>query len=162
MKNFLKKMILPTIIMGWATVFLLEVLQYPPKNYIIIRPVYFVMLAFFLVNAVLDFMSCRKDEKEHSNSNVDASIPTKDRIVAFVKSDRIKVPSIFVIFLLAAVLLNILGFFIVLPVFIFSILRIAGVTSWKTLVILSVIVTVVLYLIFQVGLNVTLPYGFFA
>ncbi len=161
MKNFLKKMIIPTIIMGWATVFLLEVLQYPPKNYILIRPVYFVMLAFYLVNAVLDFLGCRKDEKVHTPS-CDVTAPMKDRVVAFLKSDKIKIPSVFAFFLLAEVLLNILGFFIVLPLFLFAVLRIAGVTNWKILVILSIIVTVVLYLIFQVGLNVALPYGFFA
>lgn len=160
MKNFLKKMIIPTIIMGWATVFLLEVLQYPAKNYIIIRPVYFVMLAFYLANAVLDFLSCRKEEKVHIPSgNNDTT--TKERIVASMKSDKIKIPLVFAVFLLSALLLNILGFFIVLPLFLFTVLRISGVTNWITLMLFSIILTVVLYLIFQVGLSIALPHGFF-
>lgn len=162
MKNFLKKMIIPTIIMGWATVFLLEVLQYPAKNYILIRPVYFVMLAFYLVNAVLDFLSCRKEEKVYIPSgNNDTT--TKERIVVVsMKSDKIKIPLVFAVFLLSALLLNILGFFIVLPLFLFTILRISGVTNWITLVLFSIIITIVLYLIFQVGLSIPLPHGFFA
>lgn len=157
MKSFIKRMVIPTIIMIWATVFFLEVIQYPPKNYILIRPVYYVMLIFYVVNGALDFFSCRKRQLKEEKTV--EGIFFKQKIIDFCKSDGIKIPLVFISLFITTLLFDLLGFFIVIPVFMVTVILISGVRDWKILVIFPVILTVLSYLIFKVGLDVALPFG---
>jgi len=160
MTKFLKKMIIPTLIMVWATIFLLEVLQYPPKNYILIKPLYFVMLAFYVINGILDFFACKKDGAFAKDPDK-VAISMKEYTQRFLKSENARIALVFASLFIASILFNILGFFIVVPLLALSILLIAGIRSWKPMVIVPLTLVVVLFLIFKVGLNVRIPYGIF-
>lgn len=154
MKKFLKKMIIPTIILAWATFYLLEVLQYPPKNYLFIKPIYFVLLAFYVLNAVLDYLECRKDKSEKTEK-----VPFKQAVNEFVHSDGMKIVEVFAAVIVAALLFNVLGFFIVVPIFLFGMLFIAGERKVWILIAVPIVVTGLLYLLFGVGLQIRLPFG---
>ena len=47
----LKKLALPTLIIAWAASYYIEVMGYSVKNHRMIQPIFWVMVALYLINA---------------------------------------------------------------------------------------------------------------
>ena len=110
---------------------------------------------------MLDYISFKRSgSEEHVVDEQQGSLREKAQLA--VKSENFKIFLVFFALLAAGLLLNSIGFFIILPLFLLSILFIAGIKNWKPLVIIPIALTIVLYLIFEIGLGVALPYGIFA
>ena len=64
---------------------------------------------------------------------------------------------LFVIFVAYIVLMNMVGYLVVTPFFIFAMMVISGSRRWAEMVISSVVVTAFVYLVFQFVFRVQLP-----
>lgn len=164
MKKFISKMIIPTIILGWATYYIIEVSKFKPLNLVLIRPVYFIMLGLFIINSVIDFLACRKEEKAKETSGEATEQQKEKRSFWTVVKDlaaakQSKIVYIFVAIMLYALLIKPLGFIIVNLLFLFGVLFIMGERKVWKLIVIPIVVTAAMYLIFVVGLKILLPAG---
>jgi len=163
MKKFLSKMIIPTIILGWATYYIISVLKFKPLNLVLIRPVYFVMLGLYIINGVIDYFACRKEEKMKNVAANTAESKEKRSFVEVVKelaaAKQSKIVYIFIMILLYALLLKPVGFIIVNLLFLFGVLFVMGERKVWKLIAIPIVVTAAMYMVFVVGLKILLPAG---
>lgn len=161
MKKFLQKMIIPTVIMIWATWYYITVSGFKPLDSVLIRPIYIILAILYVINGITDYFECKKQaEAEDAQEKASASKMTvADSIKSFFKSPSSKIVLIFVQILLYSLLLKKIGFVIVNTVFLFGVLYAMGERKIWKLIVIPVVVTAAMYAVFVVGLKILLPKG---
>lgn len=158
MKKYLTKMIIPTVILAWAIAYFIEVSKYKPLNAVLIRPVFLVMAVLYVINAVTDFIACRREAAAEG-------VPAREEksllqaVKGFLTSPGSKIVYLFVLIMLYALLLKSVGFIIVNALFLFAVLLVMGERKVWKLVLIPIVVTALMHLIFVTGLKILLPAG---
>ena len=139
--SFLKAMILPTVILAWSAYYIFSIKDTTFKDLILIRPVFFIMVVLYIINAASDY-------REVSDSGEKRS-PIPRKMILFVLG-----------VIVYPILVPFIGFILCTPIFMFYSLMILDVKNKVRLIGLPVIFTVALYVIFKIGFSVPLPTGF--
>ena len=161
MKKFLQKMIIPTAIMIWATWYFFSVSKMKKLDSVLIRPIYFILAALFVVNAISDYIEAKKEteaEKKSAPENEEKKT-FKEILKCFVQSSAFRIVLIFVLIMLYALLLKKVGFIIVNTLFVLGVLLIMGERKVWKLIVIPIVVTAAMYAIFVLGLKILLPKG---
>ncbi|MBR5382964.1 MAG: tripartite tricarboxylate transporter TctB family protein [Clostridia bacterium] len=162
LKAYLKKMILPTVVMVWAFTYYLECLNYKLKSRRMIVIVFFMMLGLYVINGITDFFEVRKEikNKKAEATETEEKAEKKSLVERFKKSSVLRMVAIFAILILYVLVLDTAGFIITTLVCSELVLLVMGERKWYVLVFMPIVLVAVLYLIFRFGLKVPLPKGF--
>lgn len=155
-RAYAKKMVLPTILMIWATTYYIECQSYNLKSRRLVTWVFFIMLALFIINGITDFLQVRRNWIRKS-AEEKRSISPDWKALAGGPAKR--TASIFGTLILYVLLLEPIGF--VLTTFVGSavILFEMEERNWLRLLIISALLTAMLYVAFKTGLRIPLPGG---
>ena len=157
-KAYLKKMVLPTVVMAWSTIYFIECLGYSLKSRRLVQMVYFMMLGLYVINGITDYIATKKEwaEKGDAKDNAKAE-KTSTNLIVMLKENKTIV--LFATLLLYVLALDFIGFIITTLIFTAFVLYVMGERRIPLLVGMPIGLVVLLYLIFKVGLNVPLPTG---
>lgn len=157
LKAYLKKMILPTVIMGWSLTYFLECQNYKLKSRRLVSIVFFMMLGLYIINGITDYLEVRKAFRATSGEK------TKDTASSGrVKPAIARMTAVFVVLILYALGLDRIGFILTTLISSGLIMWIMGERKWYLLVIIPIVLVALLYVIFSLGLRVPLPKGIFS
>ena len=157
MSKFWKEMILPTVLLILATLYYAQVTQLGnPKNYIMIRPVYFGLVLLYVINAVMDYLDCRKELAAGTGAAKEAA---EKQHTEFLDQPLVRIVLLFAAMALFALLLSTLGFLISGFLLIAAIMGIMRVKGWWQYLVFPLLAVAALYLIFKVALGIPLPAG---
>ena len=138
---------IPFVLLVIATAYFFEVSSGKPKDMMLIKPVFYMMVILFCVNAATDLRDILKQKAKVNGSNGDdaslkAITPFAGLTILFV------------------VILPYAGFLLASLVFLFAVLLVFKVDNKVVLYLLPVCVSVGLYLLFEKAFGVELPVGF--
>jgi hypothetical protein len=141
--NRIKVMVMPVVALIWATAYFIQVSRMSAEDQLLIRPVYFALLALFIYNTIKDLRNPEEAENQTTTLN------RKVVIIAAMCAAFIA-------------LLPFLGFLLDSIAFILGALILFKVKDLKVLVGVPVIVSGVLYFLFTEAFFVPLPKGLLA
>ena len=160
LKAYLKKMILPTVVMVWALTYYLECLNYKLKSRRMVVIVFFMMLGLYIINGITDFFEVRKEVKNKKTEAVEEKTGKKSLIERFKNSSVLRMVAIFAILVLYVLVLDTAGFIVTTLICSELVLLVMGERKWYVLVFMPIVLVAALYMIFRFGLKVPLPKGF--
>lgn len=159
LKAFSKKMVLPTLVMIWATTYFLECQNYKLKSRRLVSIVFFMMLGLYVINALTDYFEVRKAWRKQPACDRPAS--PKGNLKEFLLSSGIgRMVAIFAVLILYVLCLDRAGFILTTLICSCLIMLVMGERKWYILVFMPIALVVLLYVIFNFGLRVPLPKGF--
>lgn len=162
-KTYVKKIVLPTLVMLWATVYYIECRGYSLKSRRLVQVVFFMMLGLYVINAITDYFVTKKEWRAKFSAGAVDNDNLKNESRKKIFSQAGKENRTFFLFLLLMMFvlcLNTLGFIIATLVFSAVVLSIMGERRISRLVVLPIVLVITLFLIFNFSLNVPLPIGF--
>lgn len=153
----LKKLALPTLIIVWAASYYIEVMGYSVTNHRMIQPIFWVMVALYLINAYTDLREYKREisEKPADEAKTEESAESKQQ----KKTQTVRIIAVMVCMALYALLLNSIGFIVTTFAFAIGVLLIMGERKWCKILLLAIVLTVGLYVAFDIGLKIPLPAG---
>ena len=137
---------IPFILLLCATVYFAEVSQGKPQDMMLIKPVFYLMVLLFCVNAATDMRAILRDRVKDAQSG---------------SSSLRQILSFAGLAVLLLVTLPFLGFLISSTLFIFLVLTMFKVENRKILFLMPIGVSATLYALFEFVFAVALPTGFF-
>lgn len=169
MKEFWKKIIIPTIIMIWATTYYAEVSSLPARNGLLIKPVYWALLVVYIINIVADYIECRQKTRASGAAGNVARVtwkrPDLKEIGPVLKriydSTGGRVALAFAAMIVYVAVIKKVGFCISTFVLLAALLFLMDLRGWKSLLLFPLIAVVILYVVFKIFLRIYLPAGFF-
>lgn len=136
---------IPFVLLFMAGLYFLEVRGGKEQDLMLIKPVFYLMVVLFLINAVTDMRAILKDKGKAAAAEAD---PLR-KILPFAG---------LAVLLVAA--LPYLGFLISSAIFMLLVLFLFKVDSKAILALMPIVVSVSLYLLFEYVFGVELPVGF--
>ncbi len=159
-KAYLKKMILPTVVMAWSTIYYIECLGYSLKSRRLVEMVFFMMLGLYVINGITDYVSMKKEwAKKAAAEDIVKAEKTTQSFLEMVKANKTIV--LFATLILYVLVLDFLGFILTTLLCSVIVLLIMGERRIPMLIGMPIFLVATLFLIFNVGLNVPLPTGIF-
>lgn len=157
--RYLKKMVLPTIVMIWATTYYFECQGYSLKSRRLVSIAFFIMLGLYVINGITDYLEVRRE--------YEAQKAEKTAVTAFVdwtairQSPTMRTVALFAILAVYVLVLDILGFILTTFLCSMGILFIMDERRILRLTIIPVLLVIALYVSFKIGLRIPLPVGVF-
>lgn len=147
MSQIVQRIGIPFVLLFMATLYFFEVRGGKPQDLMLIKPVYYLMVVLFCINAVTDMRAILRERgKEAAKAAREADSLKKILLFAALS-----------ILLVAA--LPFAGFLVAATLFIFGVLAIFKVETKAVLYAMPLAVTVSLYLLFEHVFGVELPTG---
>lgn len=141
MVAFLKRMIIPTMILLWSLMYVIETRSHSHRDVLLVRPLFILIGITYLIIFLKEFF-CKKN------------VCSND--VAFISAKEIKILILMITYIFA---IKYLGFILTSFLSMLVMLYILDVKKISSLVIFSFLSTAVLYFAFEVILMVPLPSG---
>jgi hypothetical protein len=153
MLPLIQKIMVPSLVMIWASFYFFEVIKLSERNQYLIRPVFYIMLVLFIINTFTDYFDWKNAKMTQKEGKVEASGIFKDL-------DYLKTLALVVLLSAGYIAtMRTLGF--VLSTAIYLLLQVIVLKSKNKLVIvgLPIALTIIVFLIFRQILGVPLPRG---
>lgn len=142
MISFFKKMTIPTIVLLWSIMYVVETSAYSNRDVLLIRPLFVLIAITYLIILFKEYIQSRiKDSREN---------------VAFISAKEMKILLLMITYIFV---IKYLGFVLTSFLSMLAMLYILEVRKIQHLLIFSSVSTVVLYIAFKVVLMVPLPSG---
>jgi len=161
--KLIKKLLTPTIMMGWALYYFLEIQGKKFSAGLFIRPVFWIMLALYLVILWMDIRDWREEKHNQAAAISQADEDEKLSMQAKAAAGKADLQRTIVCVSSAVAyvfLLPFLGFLISTIVFLFGLFCWLKAPNKPAAFILAAVVAVGMYALFKIGLKVPLPTGF--
>lgn len=163
LKAYLKKIILPTLVMVWAFTYYLECLNYKLKSRRMVMIVFFMMLGLYVINGLTDFFETRKEWRKQQAENQSKGAQEEKKqpfsLQRMLSSGTGRMVAIFAVLIAYVLLLEPVGFILTTLACALLVMLIMGERKWFMLVLIPIALSAALYLIFRFGLNIPLPKG---
>lgn len=159
MESLIKKLAIPGVILVWAAVYFSEVITYSERNQYLIKPVFFVMLALFVVNTFADYWQWRGQRltfKPHAEGGKHQQKKTSQE----EKRGYARIGTVLVLMSLYVAALPHLGFAISTVLLVLALLKFMRVNKLLPLCLVPSLLALFLYLVFKTFLGIPLPTGF--
>lgn len=144
MKQLVKLLVIPTLILLWAFSYLYEVRDTSTRNLLLVRPLVLLIAATYLFIAAREYQKMKKGLHSGSNNEV------------FITGKEVKIVALMAVYLL---LVMYLGFIPTSLVMMAVMLYVLDMRKMQTVLGFSVISTAVLYYAFKIILMIPLPEG---
>ena len=141
--------IVPLLLLGYAILYYFQVysLPNPEINLLLIRPVFYMLVVATVIYILLQIFGESNQKNEEDSAQTE---PIKwNRTIAF---SILTVAYVFI--------LDYVGFVILTLVYMVALMLVLGVRTYKSLVLVPLVLTTLIYLVCEVWLNVRLPQGF--
>ena len=161
--KLLKKLITPTLIMGWSLYYFIEVSGKKEIAGIFVKPVFWIMAALYVLIVLMDARSCRDEEKAEAQAFASASEEEKAEIRKKRESSKKDVQRTLVCIgsAIAYILIQpYLGFVISTVLLLFGLFCWLKAPNKVLAFVLAAAVAGGMYALFKIGLKVPLPKGF--
>lgn len=143
MLALLKRMIIPTMILFWSAMYVIETRLHSNRDVLLIRPLFLIILVTYLIIFFKEFMH-RKDKT--------------DTKLVFVSNKEMKILILMISYIF---IVKYLGFILTSFLSMLAMLYVLEVRRVSKLLAFSVVSTLILYVAFKVILMVPLPSGIF-
>jgi len=151
MASLLQKIMIPTIVMIWATFYLFEVMQLHIRNQHLIRPAYFILLALYIFNTYGDVRKWKKEQaKSVGQTGEGFKIPAEMKTLAIIA----------IITVGYLVIMPLTGFTFSTIAYLAVLLLALNVRKMLTLIFFPLALTIFVYVVFRIFLRLPLPGGF--
>ncbi|MGM8215047.1 tripartite tricarboxylate transporter TctB family protein [Bacillaceae bacterium W0354] len=159
--RLINRLIAPSTIFLFVLIYYFEVSDLSDGNLLLIRPIFWVMVVLYPAVLLIeikkwkntDFSQLEKtsdDDETEFDENYEINSKVTPKLLIYITSIA-----------LYLILLPYLGFILVSLIFLPSLLFVFGTKDIKLLIAIPVIVTLVIYLLFDTWLGIPLPKGFF-
>ena len=164
----LKHSIASTLVLALCVIFFLESLNYP-ESAARLPQILIIILAFLAILMLIEsIVKYRKSDTstviEEKNKLISKLEGAHDEVNVVAKHEPIKVKRVLIFGTMIALyifLLELLGYFILTPLFTFTALMYLKATNVVTAILLAVGFTVIIYVLFSIFLYVPIPLGIF-
>lgn len=159
--KLIKKLITPTLIMIWALYYFVEIQGKQASAGLFIRPVFWVMLALYILILWMDI----RDWREQRRTREETEVSEEERQAAETKAAAERADLRRTVVCVAGavayvVLMPFLGFLISTAAFLFVMFCWLKAPNKVAALFLAAAVAAGMYLLFKIGLKVPLPTGF--
>ncbi len=144
MNLFFKKMIIPSAILLWSLMYILETRGHSARDVLLIRPVVLLLGTTYLIILYKEYFFKKNDNSEDKT--------------AYISSKEIKILLLMIFYIL---IIQYLGFVITSFISMLAMLYVLEVKKIQHLLMFSSVSTLILYVAFKVVLMVPLPSGLF-
>ena len=159
--KLIKKLMTPTLMLGWALYYFVEIQGKPASAGLFIRPVFWVMLLLYIVIIWMDIRDWREQKRLQASESVsEEERQASDAKEAAEKTDLRHTLICIAGALIYVILLPYLGFLISTALFLFVMFCWLKAPNKIAALILAVAVALGMYTLFKIGLKVPLPTGF--
>lgn len=153
MLTLIQKIMVPTVVMIWASLYFFEVIKLSERNQYLIRPVFYIMLMLFVINTFTDYFDWKNAKMTEKEGEVKTFGIFKDL-------DYLKTLALVVLLSAGYIaVMTTLGFVLSTAIYLF--LQLVVLKSKNKIVIigLPIALTIIVFLIFRQILGVPLPRG---
>jgi hypothetical protein len=147
MLQIVQRIGIPFVLLAVAALYFLEVRNGKASDLLLIKPVFYLMVVLFCINAITDLRDILKQKEKTGGQRGDASLKA---ILPFAA-----------LAILFVAVLPYAGFLIASLMFLFAVLFLFKVENKAVLYLLPVVASVGLYLLFERVFGVELPVGWF-
>lgn len=161
--RILKKLTTPTLIMAWSLYYFIEVSGKPHLAGVFIKPVFWIMVALYVLIVLMDIRDCKDEEKAEAESFASTSEEEKAEILAKEEAAKKDVQRTLVCVGSAVAYILIqpyLGFVLSTTLMLFGLFCWLKAPKKVLAFVLAAAVAVGMYALFKIGLKVPLPTGF--
>lgn len=160
--KLIKKLVTPTIMMGWALYYFIEIQGKNASAGLFIRPVFWIMLVLYLMILWMDTRDWRGEKRTQASAAQQATAEEKQAAQAKTAAEKADLRRT-VICVGSAVayvfLLPYLGFIISTVLFLFGLFCWLKAPNKLIAFVLALAVALGMYALFKIGLKVPLPTG---
>lgn len=154
----LNRFIVATLIIVLAGVYFIDVQALPnERDKVLINPIFWIMLVFYPIILWQEWRAWKTKEQaaQQTASEQDGEPDADEGEGKLTKKLAMFMGSI----ALYLALFSTVGFVILTPLFLFALMYILGTRSWKVLLSVSILTTIILYFFFVIWLGIPLPQG---
>ncbi|GAA0355700.1 tripartite tricarboxylate transporter TctB family protein [Bacillus horti] len=154
----LNRFIVATLIIVLAGIYFIDVQSLPNvRDKVLISPIFWIMLVFYPIILWQEWRTWKAKERAQQNKATNTKEePEADEVEGKLSKKIVLFMGSIALYL---ALITSIGFVILTPVFLFALMYILGTRSWKVLLSVSLITTVLLYIFFVIWLGIPLPQG---
>ena len=139
--KFFEIILIPTVIMIWASSYLISLAGQRGDSTLLIRPVFYCMVVLYIINTITDYIQWKKTKTSTLESIPRLAVMYLGIIVAYI-------------FLMPRI-----GFILTTLAFLYGSFFLLQVKNKTLLYLFPVVFTAILYAVFRLGFSVPLPSG---